>query len=200
MPKTLYEVGASQAVFLRKHDPDGSLATAVAGFYRAQRAALIRHMVAGTCEPGDVGRVMGTLAAGLAEGAHRDIAALTPIETAAEPFNAFRPTGEAPRHAILSGHRIHATVLRAEARDMVNKGHTVSLYLFSRTALFHRVRFHDGYWEQTGGLWGKSVRTDPVFQPCSFAQRLGKETARVVIRRDPLNAADRDRQLTKFNV
>jgi len=70
--------------------------------------------------------------------------------------------------------------MRREAEGLVAARHRVSLFLFNPTALYHRVEFTAaGIWEQHGGLWGKSERTERVVSTHSFAQRLRQEIARV---------------------
>ncbi len=190
MPISLFEIGASQAVFLKKHAPPDQFDKATTEFGNAQRAALIRHMVAGNCEPSDVNAVMATFQAGLADGARRDIAILPRVSQAADPFLAFRQNDALPDHKIFAGFRVHSARLRQRASQAVRQGHNVSLYLFSRTALFHRVVYRDGYWEQTGGLFGRAERTEPFFRFTSLKHRLEKETQRVASRRDPLDTAN----------
>lgn len=190
MPKTLSEVGASQAVFLRKHCTETGSHDLAAEFCRDQKAALVRHMVAGNCQPRDVELLMKTLRDGLAEGAEREIARTPALAPPAAPYRAFRQSEDLLHHRIVAGYRIHAANLRREAGEAVSQGHIVSVFVFSRTSLYHRVRYRDGYWEQSGGLWGKSERTDPIFQIMSMTQRVRKEVTRVTPQRDPLNSAD----------
>lgn len=191
MPKSLFEVGASQAVFLRKHTPAARFDESVAEFCTAQRKSIIRHMVAGNCEPRDVDRVMATLKSGVVEGAKRSITPLQPIQAAAEPFKSFRDREEFPQQTLISGYRMESRRLRQQARAARRRGDIVSLYLFSRTALFHRLTYREGCWEQTGGLFGKSVRTDPLFRLTGLKKRFRNETERVSSFRDPLDTADR---------
>lgn len=66
-----------------------------------------------------------------------------------------------------------ATALRAS-------GSIVTVYDFSLTTLFHHVEFtSDGVWIQRGGLFGRSVRTDPVFALWTIPSRIARETARL---------------------
>ncbi len=73
LPRTLFDVGASSVVFLRKHAPSNAMEKVIEDIKMKQRARLLRHMVAGTCEPGDVDRLMSTLEAGLAGGRRRPL-------------------------------------------------------------------------------------------------------------------------------
>jgi len=191
VPKSLFEIGASQAIYLRKHASVERFDEVLKGFCEAQRATLIRHMIAGNCEPGDVGVVMSTLNDGILEGLSRSIVPLPVIAQSDLPFCVFRQNDDARDHRIICGYRIHARRLRRQAEETVRRGYNVSLYLFSRTARFHRLSYRNGYWEQAGGIFGKSVRSEPVFQFTRLKQRLKKETQRVLLRRDPLDTAER---------
>ncbi len=200
LPKSLIEVGASQAVFLRKHYTGAVSDEVIVKFTQAHRQALLRHMVTGNCEPSDVDALLNTLKAGLVQGAKRETAPTLALQPSIEPFLAFRSTKDMPRHKVIAGYLVHAAGMREEAREAVRHGHVVSLYLFSRTALHHKVRYHDGYWEQTGGLWGRSVRTDPIIRKVSMERRVDNEINRVAWARDPLQTAARRLQNCKINV
>ena len=190
MPLSLFEVGASQAVFLRKHATADKLVEVVADFSRAQRKTLIRHMVAGNCEPNAIESVMATLRAGLAEGATRSTTPTPLIPRASDPFLAFRLPSAVPTHKIIYGFRARALTLRRRAAEAAKRGGIVSLYLFSLTSRYHRVAYRDGYWEQAGGLFGKSDRIQPAFLFTRLKQRVKKEADRVAIRRYPRKTAD----------
>ena len=180
LPRTLFDVGASWAVFLRKHAPTDTHETAIADIRADQRARLVRHMVAGTCEPGDVGRLMATLEDGLASGQKRPLLPHAVSGSGTMPFQRFIAPIAFTGSDVLAGRMWSAKRLRAEAIRRVDSGRRVSLFLFSPTALYHRVRFdRHGYWEQRGGLFGKSDRRDPLVCLNRFSVRLKREVARV---------------------
>ena len=187
MPKTLFDVGASHAVFLRKHAHPADHIGSISRFSGSQRASLLRHMVAGRCEPREVREVLQSLEAGLAAGFERPLEPLGPLAGSERRFQAFHPTTKRPQHHILSGYRTRSRQLREDATRLADKGDIVSLYLFSRTALFHQVRYDKRMWEQSGGLFGKSERTDPLFRLTSFGNRLKRETNRSASQRYPAN-------------
>lgn len=180
MPRTLFDVGASTMVFLRKHADEGQIAPALANLRRQQRARLLRHMVAGNCEPRDVGRVMRTLEDGIAEGRVRASARLGPIKPDNAPFLRYLHAGAFSGSESIAGRSWSRARLRRDALARVARGGRVSLYLFSPTALFHRVVFDPrGFWEQRGGVFGKSDRRDPLLQMTGFHARQRREIARV---------------------
>jgi GT2 family glycosyltransferase len=182
-PKSLFDIGRSTAHFCRKYaDPiDAKLA------WRAevisQRKRLIQHMILGTIEPRDVRRLMRSLHEGYAEGAQLGATPLAPIAATDAPFRNF---GAAPYvHKVLSGRIWQRRRLRLEAKSLTNANVRVTLFLFSPTALFHRLRFtSQGFWEQKGGLFGKSGRNQPLFQFYGFRSRLRDEVSRTEMFRE----------------
>jgi hypothetical protein len=151
----------------------------VAALRAEQRARLLRHMVRGTLEPRDVRRLMASLERGLAEGAARPLSALAPLSGPAAPFRPFPAHPPAPQR-VLAGRVWQARALRRRAADMASEGQRVTLFLFGPTALYHRMRFTPGgWWEQRGGLFGRSGRAAPLIAPQRFATRLEAERRRL---------------------
>ncbi len=181
VPRTLFQIGASLAVFLRKHGPAGRVTPTAARAH--QRRRLLRLMVSGRLMPGDVGRLLRTFDAGWAEGMTR-APAQHPAPPAPPPFLRF-PTGPRP-HRVIQVRSWRAQAGRAAAAQAVRDGAIVSLYILSPTALFHRVRFTEsGVWEQTGGQFGKSDRSGRICQPWRAASRVQYEVARQQAQRLP---------------
>lgn len=88
------------------------------------------------------------------------------------------------KSVVLSGFITGSRRLREQARQAADGGRSVSVFLFSRSMLFHRVRFHpDGYWEQLGGLWGRSDRKDRLFSFWTLKKRVRREVQRIGIAR-----------------
>ncbi|MGI9390560.1 MAG: glycosyltransferase family 2 protein, partial [Boseongicola sp.] len=60
----------------------------------------------------------------------------------------------------------------------------VSHFSFSLTPVRHHLRYLDsGVWSQTGGQFGRSVRSGPRFRWCRFAERVKEEIRRVEMQR-----------------
>lgn len=178
MPRDLFDIGASSAVFWRKHAPEAAIPAAEAALIRTQHRRLITQMVRGNCEPRDIAPLMASLRRGLDAGKGQRLAPLPPI---AATQDAFAPAAmpQAPMQ-VLAGRIWQAARLRRRAADIVAAGGRVTLYLFDPSARFHRIRFRpQGYWEQSGGLFGRSQRSDPLFRLTRFSARLARETARV---------------------
>lgn len=169
-PLSLHEVGASLAVWRRRHGE-------AASEREDRRRALLRRMVMGRIEPPAVGRLLATYDEGLREGEVRALPPLGPIAADPPPL---LPFGAPPLpHRMVAGGTFDAGAARARARGLRARGHVVTLLLLSRTALPHRVAFEEGLWVQRGGLWGRSEPGDPAFRPWSRAARVRREAARV---------------------
>ena len=182
VPRDLFEIGASLAVFLRKHGPTARPTPHV---HRAQqRKRLLAHMVAGRLMPGDVGRLLRTFDAGWTHGMARPTDQHPAFDAPPPDFLPF-PTQVRPHRIIGSGLR-HRSRARAEAAAAVADGQVVSLFILSPTTLFHRSRMTAaGVWEQTGGQFGKSVRDDPIWRPWRRKARVAREMARIAAVRVP---------------
>lgn len=184
VPRDLHEIGASQAVFLRKHAPHRT--DILASFRQEQHDRLIRHMIAGTCEPRDVTRVLRSLETGISDGMLRPIVEPSRLERPTAGFALHRSGFNQEPPITLAGRPWNAREIRQQARDHIAKGQRVSSYILSPSALYHQVHFtQDGVWQQTGGLWGRSDRAQPLVQLRSFAKRQAAEIARTGVLRTP---------------
>lgn len=182
-PRDLFEVGASLSVYLRRHCPDPDRAGVRAAFVRDRDAALSEHMVAGRLEPRDVLRLRRRLNDGLAAGETRDLTPLPAIGHATAAFLPFRTRTTRPG-VVLSGSLRQRAGLRRRAAGLAADGASVSLFLFSPTTLFHRVRMRpEGFWEQSGGTWGRSDRGDRIVRLTTVRKRLLREMSRIALQR-----------------
>lgn len=175
----LHEIGASQMVFLRKHCPETRQAAALHRLRSEQRSRVVRQMVDGLIEPRDLRAILRGLEAGIADGRVRPLPKLTPLPRAEHGFAAF-PTQALGDVRVIAGRVWSRRKLHAAAASAAQKGDTVSLFVLSPTALFHKVRFRlPGYWSQAGGLWGRSDRAQPLWRSWRFSRRIQNETSRV---------------------
>ncbi len=179
-PKDLTQIGASFAVFLRKHHDESLWSASWTDFQAEQRKRCLSHMVAGRLDPVEVTRLMASLRAGWAKGFRRHISSLSKIPKAAQGFKPFERMGATGWHRTVAGSPIAARRLVSEAKQAVAQGDVATVMRFSATGLYHRVRFHpDGYWLQTGGRWGKSDRSDSFLQMISMKSRISREEQRI---------------------
>lgn len=182
VPTDLFDIGASWAVFQRKHIPPGDHAAHWQRLRDEQRQRVLRHMVAGGLEPRDVRRLMRRLDAGYAEGQDRAPGQSQLPGHAASPFKPFPST--ARPSTFLATRPLRAQVTRQEAAKRVKNGEIVTVLNLSLGSIFHKVSFEaDGIWMQKGGLFGRSDRIQPLFRITSRSRRVQKERARVALQR-----------------
>jgi O-antigen biosynthesis protein len=178
MPTDLHDIGRSLAIFLRAHLGHAATPAALALHREGERRRLIRSMIAGRCEPRDVARLLTGFDDGAREGmiaksgGRRDL-------PAPPAGNAFRQDAVAVP-MILAGWTLSRRALRRAAAEAAAAGAAPSLFLFGPSALYHQVR-HDeaGFWEQSGGLFGRSDRDAPLLRLSNFRKRLAEETGRI---------------------
>jgi len=178
MPTDLRDIGRSLAIFLRCH-LGADEAPAVLSLHReGERRRVLRYMVSGHGEPRDVRRLLARFDEGCLDGMRAAFGAPRVIGSpAGRP--AFRED-PAPGVRILAGRAWARRSLRREAEAAARDGDIVSLFRFGLGTLYHRVSFDPaGYWEQAGGLFGRSEREDPLIRLWSFRERLAREVGRV---------------------
>ena len=182
VPRDLFDIGASWAVFQRKHVAKDARAVQWERLRSDQRRRLLAHLVQGGLEPRDVRHLMRRLNAGYREGLAR---ASDNARLATHPAAAFQTFESQSRiSTIISTRPLRASKDRAEAADRVKKGQIVTLLNLSRSAMYHHVSFgKNGVWVQKGGICGKSERDQPLFQFATHTRRLKLEQARVASQR-----------------
>jgi len=183
VPRSLHHIGASLAAFVARHgghlDPHLDPNACRVAERSAQRQRLLRHMVSGAIEPRDLPRLLAGFDAGWVAGAARPVTILSPLGAPLSSFRHLAPL-KAGRHRIFAGRIWQRQHKAAQAAASIASGARVTLYIFSLTARYHRVGFDDGgYWVQTGGVFGRSDRSDPLVQFWGFKARLRHEVDRV---------------------
>ena len=182
VPRDLFDIGASWAVFLGTHCQTRRRQEAWEARRRAEWTRAVTHMVRGGLEPRDVRRLMKRLDQGFADGHGRprrsDGADLRSHAAAAPSFRRFPTT--CANGDVHSGLSFRANALDDAARQSLKAGRTATILRFSLTTLYHHMRFTDaGYWLQTGGLYGRSVRSEPLVQFQRAIPRFDKEAKRM---------------------
>lgn len=176
-PLSLHEIGASTMVFLRRHAPERLWAEGLEHLREEQRRRALRLMVEGRVEPREVERLLTSLEAGLSEGSRRPLAELTPLPVPESTFQPLPGTGPRPGR-VITGRHWQGAQLEAKARQAIAGGAIATVIRLSPTTLRHRMRFHpEGWWEQSGGLFGASDRSDPAFRWWRFRNRITREVS-----------------------
>lgn len=178
VPRDLFEIGASWAVFQRKYIPKADRPAHWRLQHTAERRRLLQHMVAGRLEPRDVRHLMNRLDAGYEDGQHRSFGAAQLPRHAMQPFRPVEFRRREAKFTSVRGIRATAAIEAAVAR--VAAGSIETVLVLSRTALFHSVQFTlDGVWVQRGGLFGRANRDEPLFRFTTFRRRSQRERARI---------------------
>ncbi len=182
VPRDLFDIGASWAVFQRKHVVEDARAHQWRRLRTNERQRLLRYLVSGGLEPRDVRHLMGRLDYGFNEGSHR---AFGQSNLAAHPAAPFKPFTSIRRNSVfLSTRPMWAKKDHTNAADRVKNGEIVTMLSLSRTAIFHQLKFNeDGVWVQSGGIFGKTKRNEPIFSMTTRSRRLEKERGRVARQR-----------------
>ena len=177
-PSSIFDIGRSTAIYLRRH-PGADHAEIFARMKKREANRLFSHMVRGTCEPREVKRLLGDLKSGWDEGLAIDLPRIAELHVSRHPDFQPVPAGP-PGHRVLSSRLVHRKRRLAEAEKMAAEGDRVSHISLSLTPVRHHLRYLDsGVWSQTGGQFGRSVRTGPRFRWCRFAERVKEEIRRV---------------------
>jgi hypothetical protein len=85
-------------------------------------------------------------------------------------------TLQKPEFVAVAGNVVFAKKMHAVAMDSISQGKAVTVFRFTYTSLYHK-RFFDtrGYWVQTGGLFGRSHRTQSLFWIGGLQKRVNME-------------------------
>jgi len=183
LPLSLHDIGASTAVFLRKHAPPKAVDGALDQLVGNQRRRLMRLARRRKLTTETMRELMEGLMAGIAIGRTRDFGS-SPAPMAGN-FQPLRTTTPLPPK-VLAGRAGDERVLMYEAEALALAGHTVSVFLFAPTPRKHTVEFiAPGIWVQRGGLFGPAERSGKRFQYWRRAARIEAEVARVAPVRGP---------------
>lgn len=182
VPRDLFDIGASWAIFQRKHVVASERAAQWKRLRGGERHRLLRHMITGGLEPRSVRQLMRRLDLGFAEGQDRSLTSPKLAAHPASPFKAFpmmrRKSVMVPSHLFRFGKDLKT------AKNSVKNGEIVTLMCLSFTTMYHHIEMNeDGIWVQRGGLFGRSDRTGPLFRMTTRSRRLEKEQRRVASQR-----------------
>jgi len=178
VPLSLYDIGASTAVFLRKHAPHTDHDTIFRQLEADQRARLLRLARKRKLDPPEMRRLMESLVKGIANGKTCSSTQISPGYTT-RSFDQVHD-GIGPKMAVLSGWTWQARRLRECATKQIADGGAMTLFLLEPTPRKHKVVFTDGgWWEHRGGLYGPTARDEARFQLWSRRARVAHELMRI---------------------
>lgn len=175
--KSLFDVGASSALLLRKFGVP--LDAGLAELRAEQTARLADQKRRRLVTKAEAKAALQSLEDGIEAGMERPFGKTR--DDLAKPSGAFlRFVPERSGTLVISGRRWQLAKLLRTAEHAAASGVNVSLFCFGLTTRFHKVRFHEaGYWLQTGGQFGKSERSEPVFSFWRLTGRVTQEMRRV---------------------
>lgn len=180
--RTLYDIGRSTAIFLRRHSDTGPDMIFARVEKREEKRA-VRAMIRGDLEPRDIDRLLVTLREGWRDGLAVDLPDLGILENTTRDFETCAKQSTQPR-IFRSRFLGRSKALRKAKQNLSNPGDCSSVFSFSLTSFPHAVQFtQDGVWLHTGGQF---FRPGPVFRRfkwCTFAKCLNEEIRRVAKRR-----------------
>jgi GT2 family glycosyltransferase len=179
LPKSLTEIGASSAIFLRRHAPQADFEQHRLALHALQSRRLLAHRRAGRKAQQDAASLLAGFVHGWTAGMQRELLQLVPRQTLGTAFLAFPDTG--PREGMALCARSWQKASRmAEATKAVATGKIVTVFCLSLTARPHWLRFtENGFWVQSGGVFGRSERKGPAFQFSTLRKRVAEESLRL---------------------
>lgn len=180
-PKSLFEIGASYAWFCKKHLPSNESDQALAKFTAGQRRRLIEFMVDGMLEPRDVSRLLDDLERGYADGQGRDAIVSNALSKAkSDGFERYNLNDNPLPLTMISRRGLRRSAASIRKLNSSISDTCTTLFMFSLSSIFHRMEFDpNGYWIQTGGLFGRSGRSGRVFNFHTLNSRTQAELARI---------------------
>ncbi|OUD09645.1 hypothetical protein BVC71_07350 [Marivivens niveibacter] len=179
-PRSLFHEGRSLCIYLRKHCATEQHDMTIRAEREHQRRRVLDYMVAGRIDPVKVRSLMQSFDQGVAEGMAAKLTEPAPVVSANLPFLKFDADPAELGHTALVARWYNFKKVVARAMSLRNAGHRVTIFRYSLTAVFHRVCFRDdGIWLQSGGLFGRSDRNDPLFRLTRKKLRTDRELSRL---------------------
>lgn len=175
-PRDLFDIGRSTAIFVSRHAGDQA-DQALEAARRLELRRVEQRLIDGRLEPRDLRQLRTSFHEGVEKAKTKD---MSPRFHAFSAYETFEPRRRHSWKALSIG----ASIMRQNealkaAADASKDNSIVSLFVLSRTALYHRVSFSDGVWDQRGGAFGRSDRSGSVIQLSSRRKRFQAEIARV---------------------
>jgi O-antigen biosynthesis protein len=178
VPLSLYDIAASTAIFLRRHAVAPDFDQALAKLSRRESARINHHRAAGRLDADAELALLHSMAEGWKAGLTCVLADLGSLSQSPAAFLSFPSLGPMAGK-ILSGRFWQKSALRSAALTAVGST-IVTVICLSPTARPHRMEFQpEGFWLQTGGLFGRSDRSSPKFRLIGFRKRIRSEICRI---------------------
>jgi O-antigen biosynthesis protein len=178
VPLSLYDIAASTAIFLRRHALAPDFDAALAKLSRREALRIDKHRSAGRLDPDAEMALLQSMAEGWKAGLSCQLTSLGQIPESTSTFLRFPALGRVAGK-VIAGRYWRKAAMLATARASTGEA-IVTVICLSPTARPHRMVFQtEGFWLQTGGLFGRSVRSGPRFRLISFRERVRTEICRI---------------------
>ncbi len=177
VPLSLRDIGASTAIFLRRHAPE-RLDAELEYLHLTQRRRLLSLLLQRRVTFRELGILLETLVQGVAEGIARPLGPVQPLAGGGD-FLPLAGTGPRPG-VVIAGPAWQRQRLTRRAERVVAQGAVVTVLAFGLLPFRHRMRFDPaGFWCQTGGLFAASDRSDRPVRFWGWRSRVARETGRL---------------------
>lgn len=182
-PSSLYEIGASSAYLLKKY---GLNLDHLEQIRRSQAQRLKNFVLTGFLEPRDFDPLLSSLSNGIDAGLQRVTKERRFPPVSVSNFLEFRPNTRPNAAKFQFCRHISSGSARARAKHLAGESYATTLLIFSWSSWRHQRGFHkDGYWTQSGGLFGKSNRDQPRFRIETLKSRAMAEISSLKAKRSP---------------
>lgn len=169
------EIGASKAYICKTHMGD-EFEPALHDFTNEQLIRLTTFVEQHKLRRRDVTPLMESLADGMSDGLQRELKLMGKPETS-NRFHRFET--HKSEHVVVCVRPQDLTWMQKTVPALVEAGKCVSVIQLLPSPRYFQVSFKDGYWLHRGGVWGKSIRTQPSIQFRTYRQRFEIEIERI---------------------
>lgn len=173
-PLDLSEIGRSTATFIQRYCSEDEWKPVWRAHVSEQRKRCLRAMQRGRLGADDVFRLIGQFRRGISVFKRPLITSHPAITPCATEFRAM-PNGENAQKTIIYGYSWQTRSKFSQAQKARRNGVVVHLFLFSPSILYHKRGYRDGIWIQTGGIYGRSHRSEPFFSFTTLKKRVASE-------------------------
>jgi O-antigen biosynthesis protein len=177
VPLSLYDIAASTAIFLRRHQPLADMDAAFARLSQEQSKRIATHRRAGRLTADAEQNLLISLIKGWRDGLVHPLAPLPPLPAPRASFIPFPALGPQSGQ-IFAGRFWQRPTLIAAAKAA--RPAIATVICLSPTAKPHKLKFQpEGYWLLTGGIFGQSDRSGPKIRFATFKARIAEEVQRI---------------------
>lgn len=178
-PTSLFDIAASTATFLRKHAPMADFAVAFQRLHAEQSTRLARFHRQRRLRKSEIAPLLRSLSEGWQAGmAHAFGTQPLPLPDTAPLFTPL--TGTGPHQGeVIAGYFWRAAQLHRRAQSARAANRIVTVICLSLGLRRHKMQFlPEGYWWQSGGIWGRADRDIRPLIGIGFCARVLRESAR----------------------